>query len=148
MFGTRFFKRNKPMAEPKNPEENVNAAPEDSGTPPVAEGKLAVVVDQDGLFLRVEKDGVELEQDEQFELFEEQVEKEDEGAPSDNAQENGEGEKENEGGADSDGDKSEEPEVQEAAPAVAGDKCPECGGRGLKSDTEECKPCNGSGRVV
>lgn len=66
-IGKRFFKNTKkpkPMAD-----ETLNN--NDNPT----QDKFAVVVDQDGLFLRVERGGVEVEPDSEYEIFEEQVEK-------------------------------------------------------------------------
>jgi hypothetical protein len=106
MAGNRFFTRNnKPMAD-KLPDE----------------GKLEVIVDQDGIFLRLERGGKELTGDEDYELYEEEVEKED--------------------------DDEELTKTPEKPEAESGDKCVDCQGTGLKSDTEICKTCEGSGKVA
>lgn len=43
--------------------------------PSVEEKKIGVIVDQDGVFIRLERDDVELEEGKDFDLYEEEVEK-------------------------------------------------------------------------
>lgn len=84
--------------------------------------RFAVIVDQKGFFLRAEVNGVELAENE-FDLYEEEVEVKEVNQ--------------------SVGDE----EAEEVVEAVSGDKCPNCNGRGLVSDTQVCEPCEGSGKV-
>jgi hypothetical protein len=132
MFGTRFFKRNKPMVEKaQNPEEEVNSD---------AESRVSVVVDQDGKFLRVELDGEELDHD----LVEESVEKEEDEAVEEEGSDSEEEEAEEEESAE---EEEKVVEVAPVAPLVAGDKCPACSGTGLENENKLCDECKGSGVV-
>jgi DnaJ-class molecular chaperone len=110
----RYFKNipKKNMPAPKAPSAEV----ENNET-----NKLAIIVDQDGVFLRVEMGESELEESKDFDLFEETVEK-DLGTPP----------------------SAPKAELQ----TLPEDACTECGGTGLKnSGAVICDVCGGSGRV-
>lgn len=102
-----------------------------------------VIVDQDGLFLRVEHKGEELEAGVDYELYEEELDPEEQAA----AKEALEDEVETE---------PTKPEVKAPSPVLttgaaplANDPnaCPDCHGTGLKSETQTCPTCEGSGKV-
>lgn len=117
MAGKRFFKNTKKtMAETTAPEAEVTETVEENSP-------LAIIVDQDGVLLRVEQNGTELEDGKGFEIFEETVVKE---------------EIKNEQNKTN----SEQTEVQDS------NNCPECKGSGLENDEKLCSACEGSGKVA
>lgn len=119
--GIKKHKENMANEEVVAPEATIEETPAVADVAP-EEQRFAVIVDQKGFFLRAEVNGVELSEGE-FDLYEEEVE-----TKEINAELNEE--------------TTDQPEAE------SGDKCPECNGRGLKSDTEMCSACEGSGKVI
>ncbi len=82
-----------------------------------------IILDQDGMFLRMEAaDGTLLQESVDYDLYEEEIAKE-----------------------------VKSPEATQTEPtkpeAVVGDKCPTCDGTGLKDSDTLCTKCSGSGKV-
>lgn len=126
----RFFK-NLPKKH-KSMEEN--SVPQEVTTEEVTQNTpdtISVVVDQDGIFLRVAKNGVELAQDVGFELYQEEVEKE----ASEPV------------GVVEEEKKNEEAPVAQVSPE-SGTPCSDCNGTGLLNSATMCAKCNGSGTVI